>query len=80
MRTARAMQTETALAHLSNLRLGASLGLFDGAPLATLNALGVQVQKGHVQALSENAPEGTLLEASERDRLRASWLRKRLAS
>jgi len=80
LRTARAMQTEAALAHLSNLRLGIHLDLFDGSSLSVLNELGVQVQKGHVQALSATSPEGTLLEASERDRLRASLLRKRLAS
>lgn len=80
LRTARAMQTEAALAHLSNLRLGLQLGLFEEAPLATLNTLGVQVQKGHVQALSEGTPESTLLEASERDRLRASLLRRRLSA
>lgn len=80
LRTARAMQTEAALAHLSNLRLGVHLGLFDGATIALLNELGVQVQKGHVQALSPDRTEGALLEASERDRLRASLLRRRLAS
>jgi len=79
LRTARAMPTEGALAHLSNVRLGLHLGLFDGAPLQVLNALGVQVQRGHVQAL--NAVDGgpDLLEVSERDRLRAGLLRQRLS-
>jgi protein arginine kinase len=80
LRTARAMQTEAALAHLSNLRLGMHLDLYDGAQLETLNELGVQVQKGHVQALAPGEPTTTLLEASERDRLRAGLLRRRLAS
>lgn len=80
LRTARAMQTEAALAHLSNLRLGHYLDLFDGTPLSVLNELGVHVQKGHVQALSEEHASSALLEASERDRLRASLLRRRLAS
>jgi protein arginine kinase len=79
LRTARAMQTEAALAHVSNLRLGMHLGLITEAPLSILNELGVQVQKGHVQALNQETPSGALLEASERDRLRASWLRRRLA-
>ena len=79
LRTARAMQTEAALAHVSNLRLGMHLGLITEAPLAILNELGVQVQKGHVQALHQEAPSSALLEASERDRLRASWLRRRLS-
>ena len=80
LRTARAMQTEAALAHLSNLRLGHYLDLYEGVPLAVLNELGVLVQKGHVQALNEEHASGTLLEASERDRLRASLLRRRLAA
>jgi protein arginine kinase len=79
LRTARAMQTEAAMAHLSNLRLGRELGLFDTPALDVLNELGVQVQKAHVQALSPASSDTTLLEASERDRLRASFLRRRLA-
>ncbi|MDP6538802.1 MAG: ATP--guanido phosphotransferase [Planctomycetota bacterium] len=77
LRTARAMPTESALAHLSNVRLGLHLGLFDGTPLSVLNELGVQVQRGHVQALHEE-PEAGLLEVSERDRRRAELLRRRL--
>jgi protein arginine kinase len=80
LRTARAMQTEAALAHLSNLRLGMHLDLYDATQLEVLNELGVQVQKGHVQALAPGEPTTTLLEASERDRLRAGLLRRRLAS
>jgi hypothetical protein len=38
------------------------------------------VQKGHVQALAPGEPTTTLLEASERDRLRAGLLRRRLAT
>ncbi len=79
LRTARAMQTETALAHLSNLRLGIELGLIEGPRLALLNQLCVQVQKGHVQALGAEGQPGAPLEASERDRLRAGLLRSRLA-
>jgi len=79
LQAARAMPTEGALAHLSNLRLGVHLGLFDGPSLTTLNELGIQVQKGHLQALSNSGDEVSLLDVSERDKLRASWLRKRLA-
>lgn len=79
LRTARALQTDQALAHLSTLRLGLELQLLDEPKLALLNQLGVQVQKAHVQALSQEDPGTTLVEASERDRLRASLLRQRLA-
>jgi protein arginine kinase len=81
LRTARAMPTEGALAHLSNVRLGHHLGLSDDTPIDVLNELGVQVQKGHVQALlaHDAQPTDPLLDASARDRLRASLLRRRLA-
>jgi protein arginine kinase len=79
LRTARAMPTESALAHLSNLRLGVHLGIVKETSVQVLNELGVQVQRGHIQAISQKAPEPELLEASERDRLRAGLLRKRLA-
>lgn len=80
LRTARAMPTEGALAHLSNLRLGVHLGIASEASVDVLNELGVQVQKGHVQALQQQGGEGELIDASERDRLRATLLRKRLAA
>jgi protein arginine kinase len=79
LRTSRAMPTEGALAHLSNIRLGHHLGLSSETPIDVLNELGVQVQKGHVQALAQEEQSDELLDASERDRLRASILRKRLA-
>jgi len=79
LRTARAMPTESALAHLSNLRLGVHLGFLQETNVQVLNELGVQVQRGHIQAISQKAPQPELLEASERDRMRASLLRKRLA-
>jgi protein arginine kinase len=77
LRTARAMPTDGALAHLSNLRLGWHLGLWRNLPLEVLSRLRVQIQKGHVQAL-QGEGDG-LMEASERDRLRASYLRRTLA-
>ncbi len=79
LRTARAMPTEGALAHLSNVRLGVYLGLVRELPLELFNALTVQVQKAHIQALSQPEPAPELVETSERDRLRAAWLRQRLA-
>jgi len=80
LRTARAMPTDGALAHLSNVRLGVHLGLFDGATIEVLNELGLQVHKGHIQALNPG-PEGeaALMDVSARDKLRASFLRRRLS-
>jgi protein arginine kinase len=79
LRTARAMPTDGALAHLSNLRLGHHLGLLESAPIGVLNELSVQIQKGHLQALSRPEDAEQVLEPSERDKLRASLLRKRLS-
>lgn len=79
LRTSRAMPTEQALAHLSNVRLGLHSGLFDGARIDLLNELGLHVQRGHIQVLTAPGDEGDLLETSERDKLRASYLRKRLS-
>ncbi len=78
---ARLLPSEVALQHLSNLRLGAALGLFSGHDLNELNGLTVRIQKGHVQGLGSAAGEPAsadleLLDAQERDRLRASYLRR----
>lgn len=78
LRTARSMATDGALAHLSNLRLGMHLGLFDQGDLEVLNLLRVQVQQGHVQALNQEPLALEPLEASTRDQLRAGFLRRRL--
>lgn len=80
LRTARSMATDAALGHLSNLRLGVCLGLVREPSLETLNALAVQVQKAHVQALSADVALDALLEPSARDGLRASFLRRSLAT
>lgn len=77
LRTARSMQTEVALAHMSTLRLGVALGLVDKPDAALLNELSLQVHKGHLQVLVQG--EGELLDPSERDRARAQHLRRRLA-
>lgn len=79
LRTSRAMPTDAALAHLSNVRLGLHTGLFGGARIDVLNELGLHVQRGHIQVLTAPGDEGELLDTSERDKLRASYLRKRLA-
>ncbi len=79
LRTAPELRTETALGHLSMLRLGIHLGLVPGPRMELLNELAIQVQKGHIQALLGEDDPGTMLEASERDKKRASYLRQRLA-
>ena len=81
LRTARAMPTEAALAHLSNVRLGKHLSIDEGPSIALLNELGIQVQKGHLQALAPGgADSDVVLDVSERDRFRAGFLRQRLTN
>ena len=79
LRTARALPTEVALQHLSNVRLGVCLGLQNGVQLADLGAYAIQIQKGHIQALSRTSPSAELLPVDERDRLRATFLRQHFA-
>lgn len=79
LRTDRSLATDVALLHLSNVRLGVNLGLLDGLETAELNRLTIQVQKAHVQALMGD-PEAGLAEPTERDRMRASFLRRRFAA
>lgn len=79
LKTSRAMPTDAALAHLSNMRLGVHTGLFDGARVELLNELALHVQRGHIQVLTAPGEEGELLDTSERDKRRASYLRTRLA-
>lgn len=80
LRTARHLTTEAALAHLSSLRLGHALGLLPQASLTLLGELGVQAQKGHLQAMIPESNADELLPASERDSLRAALMRRRLSS
>lgn len=78
--SARSVPTEVALQRLSDLRLGASLGLLDSTDPHELDALAIQVQRGHVQVLAgDPAPADGLLEPSARDRQRANFLRQRFS-
>jgi protein arginine kinase len=79
--TALSLPTEVALQHLSDMRLGGCLGLQDHMEPHAVDAIAVQIQRGHVQALSmdSSATDG-LLEPSARDRVRATFLRGRFSS
>ena len=79
LRTSRAMPTEDALGHLSNVRLGLHTGLFGGTRVETLNELALHVQRGHIQVLTSAGDELEILDTSERDKRRASYLRQRLS-
>ena len=78
LRTARSLATDVALMHLSNVRLGVLLGILAGISLADLQHVAVQIQKGHVHVLVGGS-DGKIAETTERDRQRASFLRRRFA-
>jgi protein arginine kinase len=79
LRTAPSLRTDTALGHLSMLRMGLHLGLVPGPRIELLNELAIHVQKGHIQALFGEDDETPVPEASDQDAHRAVYLRRRLA-
>ncbi len=79
LRTARSLPTEVALMHLSNVRLGACLGILSGVRPNDLNQVAVQIQKAHVHTLAGGEVSEELTEPTERDRMRAAFLRRRFA-
>jgi len=79
LRTARSLPTDVALLHLSNVRLGACLGIVPGISTAEINRMAIQIQKAHVHTLSGGDVDQELPEPTERDRMRAAFLRRRFA-
>jgi len=72
----RSIDTDKALTALSNLRLGQLIGHNVGLAQPDFGRLVIQVQKGHVQALAGEAPEGMQM-PSQRDAARAAFLKQR---
>ena len=79
LRAARSLTTEVALMHLSNVRLGVCLGMITGVSPSRLNHLAIQIQPAHVHLLSGGSFDEVLPDPTERDRLRASYLRRQTA-
>lgn len=73
LKNARRMSSEEATELLSSLRLGANLNVITGIPTKTLNELFILTQPGHLQKL-----ERKILEADERDTVRAEFIRRKL--
>lgn len=71
---ARLLSTREALDALSDLRLGSALGLLPGVAEPVVSALFLDIQGAHLQV-----KEGRQMEAPERDELRATLIRQRLA-
>jgi len=75
MRSARRLNVQEMMSHLSMLRLGADLGIITDVPVRTINELFILGQPSHLQQ-----GQGRALPATERDTLRADLVRSRLAT
>ncbi len=73
--TAGRLSSEEALNFLSQVRLGVVLDLLGGATMEQLNELFLLTLPAHLQTM-----EGRELDSAVRNELRASYLRKRLAT
>lgn len=71
---ARLLSTQEALDALSDLRLGISVGILPGLDQSVVNALFLDIQGAHLQLSS-----GRAMAAPQRDELRATLIRQRLA-
>ncbi|WP_417850518.1 protein arginine kinase [Thalassoglobus sp.] len=74
LRSARQISSEETMEKLSSLRMGITLGLLDNLEMSTVNELFMHIQPAHLQK-----NRGELLESSERNVVRAAYLRSRLA-
>lgn len=75
LRSARRLNVQEMMSHLSMLRLGIDLGIITDVPAAVVNELFILGQPSHLQE-----SEGQTLPPAERDTLRAELMRSRLAA
>ncbi|MCB7130177.1 MAG: ATP--guanido phosphotransferase, partial [Candidatus Brocadiales bacterium] len=75
LKMARMLSSEETMHLISQVRLGVNLGLFKDLSLETLNELFILTLPAHLQKL-----EGKELEATQRNELRATFVRKRLSN
>lgn len=73
LRNTQSIKTAETLALLSNVRLGVCMGVVEGVERSVLDMLFLRVQPAHLQLM-----EGSQLDASDRDLLRAKYLRRAL--
>jgi protein arginine kinase len=74
LKNARIISSEEVMRHLSSIRLGLHMGILDHFPVPVLNELFICSQPAHLQKRA-----GRELAASERDIMRATLIRERLA-
>lgn len=75
LQSARLMSTAEALEYLAALRLGAAMGLITRLKVAEVDQLILQMQPGHLQQSA-----GVDLSSEERDKMRALFLRRKVAT
>ena len=73
LQSARAISSEETMEHLSSVRLGVNLGLMDDVDISMVNELFILTQPAHLQRL-----ENKDLDTSERDAVRAGFIRRHL--
>jgi len=73
LKTARTISSEETMDRLSTVRMGVNLGMIESLDIAKVNELFILCQPAHLQKL-----EGRPLEPSERDVVRATFVRKSL--
>lgn len=71
--SARQITSEETMEKLSSVRMGINLGLIDDIEISTVNELFMHIQPAHLQKI-----RGEVLESSERNVVRAGYLRDRL--
>jgi protein arginine kinase len=75
LNSARQISSEETMEKLSSLRMGINLGLVDNIEMSTVNELFMHTQPAHLQKI-----RGEELESSERNVVRAAYLRERLTN
>jgi protein arginine kinase len=75
LRGARMISSNETLEHLSNLRLGANVGLVPQIEVATINQLFILTLPAHLQKIEKRA-----LESAQRDVVRAHFIREALGN
>jgi protein arginine kinase len=75
LRSARRLNVQEMMGHLSMLRLGIDLGLVTDVPMRTVNEMFILGQPSHLQER-----EGRLMNPTERDTVRAQMVRSMLAA
>jgi protein arginine kinase len=74
LKTARTIGTAETMHHLSSIRLGVNMKILDGIPLTVVNELFLNTQPAHLQKI-----QGKELTSSERDVVRADYIRRALS-